>query len=84
MSKDSLAAAPMPPRIHGVLYPAPSEGLPLLVAIFKDGGLVGCNIAADPVEGEGMIATAVAELQRLEIASKLPPSITVMRPVQRR
>ena len=41
----------MPPRIHGVLYPPPSEGLPLLVAIFRDNALVGCNIAADQAEG---------------------------------
>lgn len=74
----------MPPRIHGVLYPPPAEGLPLLVAIFRDNALVGCNIAADQAEGEDKIATAVAEMQRLEVASKMPPSITVKRPVQGR
>ena len=62
----------MPPRIHGVLYPPPAEGLPLLVAIFRDNALVGCNIAADQAEGDDKIATAVAELLRLEAAGKLP------------
>lgn len=65
------------PRIHGVLYPAPSEGLPLLVAIFKDGDLVGCNIAATPAEGEAMITAAVAELQRLEVASLVSTTINI-------
>ena len=61
-----------PPRIHGVLYTPPTEGLPLLVAIFRDNALVGCNIAADQAEGEDKIATAVAELKRLEATGMLP------------
>lgn len=67
----------MAARIHGAIYPAPSEGLPLLVAIFKDGGLVGCNIATDEAEGETMIAAAVAELQRLEVASLVSTTINI-------
>ncbi|MFD3264983.1 hypothetical protein [Phenylobacterium ferrooxidans] len=75
----------MTARIHGALYPAPSEGLPLIIAIFKDGELAGCNIAADEAQGEAMIKTAVAELQRLEVMSNLPTNtITVRRPVQPR
>ena len=75
----------MAARIHGAIYPAPSEGLPMIIAIFKDGELAGCNIAADEAEGEAMIKTAVAELQRLEVLSNLPTnSITVRRPVQPR
>lgn len=75
----------MAARIHGAIYPAPSEGLPLIIAIFKDGELAGCNIAADEAQGEAMIKTAVAELQRLEVMSNLPANtITVRRPVQPR
>lgn len=74
----------MTARIHGALYPAPFEGLPLIIAIFKDGELAGCNIAADEAQGEAMIKTAVAELQRLEVMSNMPPTITVRRPVQPR
>ncbi|WP_310540973.1 hypothetical protein [Phenylobacterium sp.] len=75
----------MAARIHGALYPAPSEGLPLIIAIFKDGQLAGCNIAPSEAEGEAMIKTAVAELQRLEVMSNLPANtISVRRPVQPR
>ncbi len=63
-----------PPRIRGVLYTPPTEGLPLLVAIFRDNALVGCNIAADQAEGDDKIATAVAELKRLESTGMLPAS----------
>ncbi|WP_340647135.1 hypothetical protein [Phenylobacterium sp.] len=75
----------MAARIHGAIYPAPSEGLPLIIAIFKDGELAGCNIAADEAQGEEMIKAAVKELQRLEVLSNLPANtITVRRPVQPR
>ncbi|CAN5728924.1 hypothetical protein BH10PSE5_BH10PSE5_36420 [soil metagenome] len=75
----------MTARIHGAIYPAPAEGLPMIIAIFKDGELAGCNIAADEAQAEDMIKTAVAELQRLEVLSNLPANtITVRRPVQPR
>ena len=75
----------MAARIHGAIYPAPSEGLPMIIAIFKDGQLAGCNIAADQDEAETMIEAAVAELQRLEVMSNLPANtITIRRPVQPR
>lgn len=75
----------MTARIHGAIYPAPAEGLPMIIAIFKDGELAGCNIAADEAQAEDMIKTAVAELQRLEVMSNMPANtITVRRPVQPR
>ena len=74
----------MAPRIHGALYPAPSRGLPMIVAIFKDGELAGCNIAANEAEGEAMIASAVAELQRLEVAASMPPAVAPRRPPKAR
>ena len=75
----------MTARIHGAIYPAPSEGLPLIIAIFKDGELAGCNIAASEAEGEAMIKAAVKELQRLDVLANLQTNtITVRRPVQPR